>query len=437
MQQSARNLCLLFLLFAAMRSPANARSEISQQLSSPPAPADAFTSATIPKNFFGMTVKNFNRFTPSVAYGTTRSWDGEGLAWTDLNPSPGHYNFAALDNFIARNQARGVEMIYTFGRTPQWASTKPNTKTPYGDGQCAPPSDLSAWDTFVTAIAQHAAGRIAYWELWNEPNNPEMWCAEEPGSAKVLETMAEHAYTILKKVAPSSIVLSPSVTGPQGPAWLESYLSSGGSTYSDVITFHGYSSHRAEDIIAISAKYRSILSANRIADKPLWDTEASWAAWDSDGSVSIPMASQASFLAKTYLLHRSQGIARLVWYAWDGQLGWGSLQTSNGEAGPAAEAYHQVYTWMVGATLITPCTEASDKTWRCGLSRPGQYNAEALWLPNSHASARVADRYTQYIDLAGGVHLITDHTVIVGDQPILVETGPLANQHDGVKSSSY
>ncbi len=111
---------------------------------------------------FGLTVNDFANVKPQLAFGTTRSWDAyPGLDWSDANPAPGQYNFAPLNSFIAINQARGAEMIYTFGRTPQWASTQPNAPGPYGPGQCAPPN-LAAWNQYVTAVVTSAAGRIHY-----------------------------------------------------------------------------------------------------------------------------------------------------------------------------------------------------------------------------------------------------------------------------------
>jgi len=123
----------------------------------------------VPATFFGLTVMNYTVLAPSMPFGTTRSWDaGPGLDWADANPSRGVYNFAPLDQFLAFNKLRDAEGIYTFGRTPRWASSQPdNPSSPYGPGQCAPPANLSDWDAYVTAVVTHAAGRIKYWEVWN------------------------------------------------------------------------------------------------------------------------------------------------------------------------------------------------------------------------------------------------------------------------------
>jgi hypothetical protein len=118
----------------------------------------------IPRTFFGMTVLDSGNVNPPLNYGTTRTWDSfPMLDWADINSSPGVYHFERLDAFVQLNQARGADVIYTFGRTPQWASSQPDTPGPYGSGECAPPADLKNWDNYVTAIASHVGTRITYW----------------------------------------------------------------------------------------------------------------------------------------------------------------------------------------------------------------------------------------------------------------------------------
>ena len=103
-----------------------------------------------------MTVLDSQHVIPTLSYGTTRTWDSfPMLDWADINSSAGVYQFQDLDAFLQLNQARGAEVIYTFGRTPRWASSQPETPAAYGPGQCAPPADLRVWDNYVTAIASH------------------------------------------------------------------------------------------------------------------------------------------------------------------------------------------------------------------------------------------------------------------------------------------
>jgi hypothetical protein len=65
----------------------------------------------------------------------------------------------------------------------------------------------------VTAIASHAGTRITYWELWNEPQDPEYYC----GDMQTLLTMAQHAYGIIKSINPAAQVITPTGTAADGP----------------------------------------------------------------------------------------------------------------------------------------------------------------------------------------------------------------------------
>lgn len=375
---------------------------------------------TIPASLFGLTVLDFENVSPAIPFGTTRSWDAHpALSWSEMNPSTGVYNFDSLDDFIARNQARGAEIIYTFGRTPQWASSQPYAVGPYGPGQCAPPSDLTTWDKFVGAVVTHAAGRIRYWELWNEPNDPEFYCGDMPS----MVAMAQHASKIIRDIDPSAYILSPPVTSTSGPAWLQSFLSSEGSPNVDIVAFHGYWGTDAEDIVSVIGSYKNLMAKNGLSAKPLWDTESSWA---GDGNLGTPGPSQqVGFVAEDYLLHWSEGVPRFVWYAYDGGATWGELWDPISGASPAAYSYGEIYRWLVGATLTTPCSEASTGVWICGLSRPGAYMAEAIWDSKAEQVVKVPDQYVEYRDLAGIVHRIDNRSVMVGAQPILLETSSL------------
>jgi hypothetical protein len=350
-------------------------------------------------------------------FGTTRSWDAyPNLDWSDANPSAGTYNFTSLNAFIAINQARGADIIYTFGRTPLWASSQPSAPGPYGPGQCAPPAEMSSWDNYVRAIATYAAGRIKYWELWNEPQDPHFYCGDIP----TMVTMAQHAAQIIKGIDPSALILSPGVTGGPGPTWLASFLSGGGTANVDVIAFHGYWSATAEDVVNVISSYTTVMAANGAAGKPMWDTEASWAGFGNLGTPSS--AQQVGFVAKYYLLHWSQGVTRFVWYAYDGGPIWGGIWTADTGESPAATSYSETYLWMVGALMTTPCAAGQTGIWTCTLSRTSGYSAEVVWIPNATATFTVPPQYTVYRDLAGAVRTITNNTIKIGDQPILLET---------------
>jgi hypothetical protein len=376
----------------------------------------------IPASFFGLTVLNYTNLTPSFQFATTRSWDAyPNLQWALINTAPGMYNFADLDNFLALNASRDV--VYTLGGdTPGWAG-------PYS---CSPPTNLRDWDAWVTAVATHAGTKIKYWELWNEPDNKIGYCSDagpgNEGDIALMITMAQHANTIIKAINPAAIILSPACDGGDygfGPPWLTTFLAGGGARAVDIIAFHGYGNGTAEDIVQTEVPaFKAAMALNGAGGLPMWDTEAAW--YGGPYTVTPPTLEQeAGYLAKSYLLHWSIGVARYIWYAYDGAAIWGQLYAS-GHPTAAATAYQQVESWMVGAAMPTPCVEnALTHVWTCTLTRSGGYSAEAVWITSSTAQVSVPAQYVEYRDLAGVVHQVVNGSVTAGDQPILLETGPL------------
>jgi hypothetical protein len=376
----------------------------------------------VPATFFGMSVLNQHGVIPPLSYGTTRTWDAyPGVDWADTNPLPGRYDFKSLDVFFAAAN-KSKDVVFTLGRTPQWASSLPDAKNSYGLGQCAPPENMATWDAYVRAVAKYVHGRTHYWELWNEPDDKNFYCGD---ISKMVE-MSKHAHSILKEVDPQAILISPPVTGGPGPKWLESFLAEGGGSYVDVIAFHGYWSASAEDIESVIASYQVVLHDHALDKKPLWDTEVSWA-----GSGNLPAPAeqdQAAYIAKSYLLHWSQGVERAIWYAYDVGPKGGGMLSSNKEMSAPAKAYKETYRWMQGATLVAPCIHDSHGTWTCSLRRNGDYRAEVMWNSSSVISMSPDTRFTEYYDLAGSIHHLSGENVTIGFMPVLFENRAIPPQ---------
>ena len=378
------------------------------------APAQSQTPAA----FWGMHIQSgvlSSQPWPSVPMGSIRLWDTN-TTWNDLEPSKGVYTWSNLDGYLALAQAHSVDVLFTFGGTAEWAASGSSSQCGYGPGSCFPPSNMQDWDDFVTALVAHSAGRIKYWELWNEPNEPLFYSGDIP----TLVTMAQHAYNIIKSGMPTAIVLSPGITEPNGGSYLNLYLSAGGVSYLDIVAFHGYPSYSSygapEGVITILNEMRSAMSSNGISSTPIWDTEGSWGL---DTNLSS-YAQGAGYLARLTILQWSNGVSRFYWYAWN-DTATGTLWTNGGGINAAGVAYGQVYGWLVGSTLSSPCTMASDSTWTCSLTRSSGDQAQVVWNSATTKSYAPASQYTQYVDLAGNMNPING-SLAIGNSPILLAT---------------
>src|ERR1700691_4816236 len=176
----------------------------------------------VPGSFFGMTMHNYRKGTPwpSIPFASLRTWDTE-VSWADIHRGPDTFVWSNLDALIDLAQERGLDLVFTLGRTPRWASAKPDAKSPSGPGQCAPPANIQYWDNFLRAIVTHAGGKIKFWETWNEPQSPDsvFYC----GDVETMVQLQRRAYEIIKTIDPAATVLTPATVGGYGPPWMSRF----------------------------------------------------------------------------------------------------------------------------------------------------------------------------------------------------------------------
>jgi len=307
--------------------------------------------------FFGMTMTGGEVGAepwPVVNFSGIRLWDSD-VPWSQLNPAPGVYDWRLLNIWMNHAKQNGQDIMYCFGRVPAWLSSDPSDKFCANEpGSCDPPWDLNpdgtgtdqGWKDFVTAIATHAAGRIHYWELWNEFPNPKRWHfpTGSHGTATVqqLVRMGTDARQIIKSIDPTAVIISQSGSlrfdHPANDCgrW-EQLFQAGGGTYSDIIAFHGYTQPDGngapipETEVGLLNAYNGPtpfpcvgtnpnfngfyqLLQDFNLTQPVWDTEGSWAA--SPAGLTDP-DEHAGFLVRFYALTAWLNVSRFYWYEWD------------------------------------------------------------------------------------------------------------------------
>lgn len=382
---------------------------------------------------------------PNIPFTTIRTNDNM-VSWMDLEPSPGIFDFTLLDQVLNGGATHGLipnDYILTMVKTPTWASSNP-TATGCSDykkrtGGCFAPIDVNAdgtgtdalWQAYITALLNHVCPtpdtcKIQYFEGWNEPNNPLFW----EGTTAQLVRMQQDAYKLIKKFSPSLTVVSPSVAPggsgsiPNGVNWMNSFLAAGARDSFDIMGFHGYLAGGAppEGIATMVTDWTTLLSSQGLSQMPLWDTEGSWG---EQSNLTDP-DQQTAFLARYYLL-QSAKTERFYWYSYNNN--YGTLESSN-VLTQAGTAYGYLYHWMTGATVDHACTNAGGSVWTCSFTRPGGYQALAVWdaskicisgVCNSSSYSAPAG-FVQYRDLAGNVVSIKPNaSVAIGAKPILLE----------------
>lgn len=339
-----------------------------------------------------------NRLWNTYGYNPTKG-KYEGISWAEINTARGVYDWTLFDAVLEKHKAMGsTDLIYTFGVTPPWAA---GGSTTYDKA----PTNYSDLYAFARAIAQRAVYKglpIRNWEIWNEPNSG---AGSWTGTHQQMVEMAKAIYSGVKSVDPGSNVLTPS---PQGNAtvWMNGYLAAGGGAYADTMAFHGYTFSTPETILSLIQNYRNLFATYGQSGKPVWDTEA------MDFRTSDP-ALQARFLGIYYLLHKSAGVDRLYWYAYDADSG--RLWSHTSGLNAAGKANLQVRSWMLGATVGKWTVNGS--VYSVPLTKDGK-TFVAVWSAGGSASYATGN-YTRYTTLQGQTGA-TNGAITLGNDPVLL-----------------
>ena len=408
-------------------------------------------SGPIPTTLFGQTyfdpVGNWP-FPPILSTGSLGK--GTGVTWHYLQSSSScpsspcsTFDWYATDKYTAAAASHGVDFFYAFDNVPRWAVANTLTCGHNGNSsdQCTGMvSNLSDFTNYVTALVQrydgnHGHGRIFIYEIWNEPTNPQDWT----DTAANLAILGKEAVRIIRAndaaqgLSPPTIITTPSGGSNFLGSFMDAYVAQGGSPGDfDAVSLHDYFAVDggsscgglavpcAEAIIGDATAHKSQMNRHGLSGKPIFDTEGGFGNPADYGQLTS--AQQVAFVARWYLLHWSNGISRMMWYAMDNRA-WGTLCTGGPPCtlNAAGVAYNQTYNWLVGRTMSTPCS-AKGTIWTCGLTGGSGYVAQAVWNTAGNSSYNVPSPYVQYRDLAGSTTATSpSSSITIGIQPLLLE----------------
>jgi Putative Ig domain/Abnormal spindle-like microcephaly-assoc'd, ASPM-SPD-2-Hydin len=393
------------------------------------------TDGAIPSSLFGITI-TYNQDWPTVPFGELGK--ATEVGWPYIEQTQGVYNWTNLDTWVSIANAHNAPLDWAFQYAPPWAVADQSSCHTLAlaaiKGCSADVTNLTAMDAFFTALTQRYNGKnghgfIAAYELYNQPET------FFTGDTVNLVAQTVALSNAVRANSPTSLVIGMGVTYPStyyAPGnFMDTYWAAGGVKTLDAVAFHGYAHHSSDvpEIVNTFVPYiTAAMARNGIpATTPIWDTEGSWGDVTEAGWNITNPAQQAAWVARSYLLHWSDGVSRFDWYGWDaypwGALWYGTPPPSGLTSGidAAGVAYGQVYNWMVGATMSEPCS-ASGTVWTCGLTKSGGTQSLAVWNTSGSSSYTPAGQYTQYRNLAGNTSAITGGSVTIGIEPILLET---------------
>jgi hypothetical protein len=295
---------------------------------------------------------------PPGVVGSLRLWDS-GTRWGDIAPAPGQWVFDRMDAYVDAAAAQGASVLCTLGSTPRWASARPDEPGPYGPGCAAEPVRLAHWEEYVGRVATRYRGRIAAYELWNEPQFSDF--ARDrgrpgffSGSVAQMVELARAARRVLDRVDPSARLATPGFVN--GPDRLDLFLSSGGAELVQAVAYHCYAGGSRQFIDQV-AEVRQIMRRRGVAGLPFWNTECgveTYAPSEAlpEGVARLGEAEAAARTAQFLILGAALGLERFYYYAWDN--GHSGLVDADGEPTLRMAALRRVEQWLLGARLSPP-----------------------------------------------------------------------------------
>ena len=190
-------------------------------------------------------------------------------------------DWSALDQLIDVSKEHNVSVLGILLGSPHWA-------------------DEEEYGRLSGEVAQHAAGAIDHWEIWNEPDGD--WAFD--GTAEEYAWMLSAAFDAIRDKAPGAKVLLGGLMRPHEPGWLQRVFDTPGA---DAIhKFDIANVHLRGPVDAVVRRYgefRSWLAARGFSG-PLWVTEHGYAAdpaFQSDPAYRGGDPSQAAYLTQTLL----------------------------------------------------------------------------------------------------------------------------------------
>jgi len=183
--------------------------------------------------------------------------------WYDIEPVPGHFDFAKYDMIVDIIRKRGISVLGILHYNPSW-DNEPWNKAP----------NIELYTKYACKVVEHFKDRIMYWEIWNEPDEPEYWIPQD--EMKTYTALLKRVYPAIKKVDPSCKVLMGGVSN-KIPYSLKRIYENNGKDFFDIINIHPFENPGGEDpvkkIYYTYKAVRDVMEKYDDYDKSIWFTE--------------------------------------------------------------------------------------------------------------------------------------------------------------------
>ena len=273
-----------------------------------------------------------------VAYDLGFGWVKSQVDWSRIEYAPSQYSHYLddLDGFVEDSFNRNLHVLLSVVKAPDWARTSTDL-----DG---PPTDYSAYYSFLTFLVNRYRFKIHAVEIWNEPNLRREWNNGQPLSGASYVRLLSGAYTAVKQSNGNLVVVSAGLapTGVNNDdakndrVYLREMYDAGLANYTDAVGIHPYGWANPPDVrccgdsggipthnddpsfffLNTIEDYRAIQGEYGDANRKLWATEFGWGTMDG---LNLPVTEEQPFFAYLDQVKQAEYILRAYEMAqqWD------------------------------------------------------------------------------------------------------------------------
>jgi len=302
------------------------------------------------------------------------------LPWADVEPREGDRDWSAISSLetdMINASSNGMNMLLVIHQTPPWAQKIANSS-------CGPIKDtkIASFAKFmgdVVARYSQPPYNVKYWEIWNEPDYPQIvgsdgfGCWGDPSDAYFgggyYASVLKQVYPAIKAADFSSHVIVGGLLldcDPNNPPagkdctpskYLEGIIVNGGAKYFDGVSFHTYEYYEGSmdkysnpnwnshwnttgTTVKVKADFiKSVLNAHNVQGKAIYSTESALLCLSNYVSCDSTFeTTKADYIAMVFADTKAEGLSSNVWYS---AFGWrdSGLITRNLTPLPAYNAY--------------------------------------------------------------------------------------------------
>ncbi|MEA2559420.1 MAG: polysaccharide biosynthesis protein PslG [Acidobacteriota bacterium] len=216
-------------------------------------------------------------------------WSRMDIIWAEIQPTPSAWNIGPTNDRVNFAIANGQQVLAILHVVPAWLSSNGNI----------PPYSTTEWSAFVRRMAQEFRGRIAAYEIWNEPDQKETnkdgigWGRniEEP---PLFIDFVHAAAVEIRAQAPGTLVVAPAFMSRNDADGADNrkrrilqqaeqtfYSDGQGTSFIDVISVHN-NAGSTETALTMGTRlnYENLAyvwnHAPSLRHRPVWVTEYGW-----------------------------------------------------------------------------------------------------------------------------------------------------------------